>query len=95
MLFLRDPKAQALYFAIRTSPSEFQLELDIAVFVDFRNGVIERPLLEIRPSLKRRFLNDSPEFCVTSLNLLACVRPPRIASPIGKGDWSIDFSDGR
>jgi len=58
MLFLRDPKAQALYFAIRTSPSEFQLELDVAVFVDFRNGVIERPLLEIRPSLKRRFLND-------------------------------------
>ena len=58
MFFLRNPEAQALHLAIRTPARELQLELDVAVFVDFREGVIKRPLLEIRPSFKRRFLND-------------------------------------
>jgi hypothetical protein len=42
-----------------TPPDEFKFQLYVAFLVDFLKSHVHRPLLEVRPKLKRCVLNDS------------------------------------
>src|SRR6476660_4376963 len=55
-----DSKTQTQYLPISSPPGEFQLQSDVAFLVDFLKSHIKRPLLEVRPKLKRCLLNDLP-----------------------------------
>jgi hypothetical protein len=54
-----DSKTQTQYLTKSTPPDEFKFQLNVALLVDFLQGVIKRPLLKVGPKFKRRVLNDS------------------------------------
>ena len=54
-----DSKTQTQYLPMSTPPDEFELQPNVAFLVDFLKSHVQRPLLEVRPKLKRRVLNDS------------------------------------
>jgi hypothetical protein len=60
MFSRRDSKTQTQNLTKSTSPDEFQLQLDVALLVDFLKSHVQRPLLDVRPNLQRCSLNDSP-----------------------------------
>ena len=54
-----DSKTQTQYLTKSTPPDEFNFQLNVALLVDFLQGWIKRPLLNVCPKFKRRVLNDS------------------------------------
>ena len=58
-MFRSDWANLALCLPMSSPPGEFQLQLDVAFLVDFFKSHVKRPLLDVRPKLKRRVLNDS------------------------------------
>lgn len=60
--FGRNPKTQAVYFAIAAPASKFHLQFNVAVLVDLLKGVIQGPLFDVRPSFKRCLLHELPGF---------------------------------
>ena len=54
-----DSKTQTQNLTKSTPPDEFNFQLNVALLVDFLQGVIKRLLLNVGPKFKRRVLNDS------------------------------------
>jgi hypothetical protein len=54
-----DSKTQTQNLTKTTPPDEFNFQLNVALPVDFLQGGIERPLLDVGPKFKRRVLNNS------------------------------------
>jgi hypothetical protein len=54
-----DSKTQTQYLTKSTPSDEFNFQLNVALLVDFPQGVIKRPLLNVCPKFKRRVLNNS------------------------------------
>jgi hypothetical protein len=53
-----DSKTQTQYLTKSTPPDEFNFQLNVALLVDFFQGVIKRPLFNVCPKFKRRVLNN-------------------------------------
>jgi hypothetical protein len=53
-----DSKTQTQYLTKSTPPDEFYFQLNVALLIDFLQGGIKRPLLNICPKFKRRVLNN-------------------------------------
>jgi hypothetical protein len=53
-----DSKTQTQDLTKSTPPDEFNFQLNVALLVDFLQGVIKRPLLNVGPKFKRRVLNN-------------------------------------
>jgi hypothetical protein len=74
-----DSKTQTQYLTISTPPDEFNLQLNVALLVDFLKGWIKRPLLNVGPKFKRRIQNNfSGVIARTPLLEIASVHRRRI-----------------
>ena len=54
-----DSKTQTQYLTKSTTPDEFNFQLNVALLIDFLQGGIKRPLLNVGPKFKRRVQNNS------------------------------------
>ena len=54
-----DSKTQTQYLTKSAPPDEFNFQMNVALLVDFLQGVIKRPLLNVGPEFKWRVLNNS------------------------------------
>jgi hypothetical protein len=61
-----DSKTQTQYLTESTPPDEFNFQLYVALPVDFLQGVIKRPLLNVGPKFKRSVLNNPSCLSLTS-----------------------------